>query len=130
AEIGERFALLVIAGDTDRAQAIGVSTPKLVERDVESLADRIPQHAIDTGLRAHRQLAVAQDVVAGLPHQLPTAFDVESVLPDEQRLDFIEDDLDDFGLSFELVAVVNLADDPLRRIDPGDDCAAVSHKVV
>ena len=130
AKIGERLALLVIAGDADRRQAIGIAAPELVKGRVERLADGVPESAVDASLRAHRELPVAQDVGARLAHELPAALDVESVLADQQRLDLIEDDLDDFALRFEFISVVDLADDSRRGVHPGNDGAAMRHEVV
>ena len=130
AKIGERLAFLVIAGDADRREAIGIAAPKLVKRRVERLADRVPQRAVDASLRAHREFPVAQDVGARLPHELPAALDVESVLADQQRLDLVEDDLDHLALGFKFVAVVDLADDSRRSVHPGNDRAAMRHEVV
>ena len=107
-----------------------IAAPKLVERRVERLADRVPKRTVNTGLRAHREFPVAQDVGARLAHELPAALDVKRVLADQQRLDLVEDDLDNLALGFEFVAVVDLADDPRRGVHPRNDRAAMRHEVV
>ena len=98
---------------------IDIAAPELVKGRVERLADGVPERAVDASLRAHRELPVAQDVGARLAHELPAALDIEDVLADQQRLDLIEDDLDDFALRFEFISVVDLADDFPPRCTPG-----------
>src|SRR5262249_36308216 len=90
----------------------------------------VPKRAVDAGLGAHRKLAVAEDVVAGLAHLLPAAFDVEGILSDKERLNLVEDDADDFGLRLEFVTVIDLANNTGGREDAGDDRTAVRHEVV
>jgi hypothetical protein len=63
-------------------------------------------------LGAHGQLAVAEDIVARLPHVLPAALDVEGILADQPGLDLVEDDADHIGLRLEFVAVVDFAKIP------------------
>ena len=127
-EIGQRLAVLVIGGDRDDRQPLGKPAEEGGDRRAERFAQEVPQRGVDAGDRFHHLLAVA--VWYGeLEHLGPQPFDMSGVLAEQQRRQLVRDDSRDVAAVRPVVAVVDLARQPVRGADAGDDRVAAGHPV-
>ena len=96
----------------------------------ESLADRVPDGAIDRGAGHEANTAVAENVKRGGPRQFPAALGGEGVLAEQPRSDFVLDRALDLAVDVVFVAREDFAGDAFIRVDARDDGGTVRHLVV
>src|SRR5262249_4491581 len=127
-DVGVRLARHVVAADGDDRQLGAVAAEQLPHAAAGGLADEIPERAVHAGDRFEQRLAVALRV-AEVEHVCPDALALEDALAADARSELVVDDPDDLAPVAAVVAVVDLAHEPIARAQPRDHRAAFEHVV-
>src|SRR5262249_56476092 len=127
-DVGVRLARHVVAADGDDRQLGAMAGDQLSHAAAGGLADQSPERAVHAGDRLEQRLAVALRVTE-LEHLGPEMLALEDALAADARREFVVDDPDDLTPVAAVVAVVDLAHEPIQRAHARDDRAALEHVI-